>query len=124
MKFTPLLFGFANGNKIIKNINYPACRNCIYYKPNMLNTDFVSTFNTCHKFGDKNIITDEITYKFADLCRNDETMCGQEGKYFEKDTNIKVKFAIHKIISNLPRLLILLTFVTSFVASIIKSLVN
>jgi hypothetical protein len=101
--------------KIIKNINVPSCKNCIYYKPNILHNDFTSTFNKCEKFGEKNIITDIVTYNFADFCRKDETMCGKEGKYFKEEKNIKFKIFHYKIVSNwllsLPILLITINLI-------------
>jgi len=91
MKLSFLSLCIFKPNKIIKNINIPSCKNCIYYKPNILHNDFTSTYNKCEKFGEKDIITDEITYKFANFCRDDESMCGKEGKYFEEEKNIKFK---------------------------------
>lgn len=102
MKLQYLFLLMVQPEKIIKNINFPSCKNCIYYKPNYLNNDFTSTFNKCEKFGEKDIITDEITYKFVNFCRDDESMCGKEGKYFEEEKNIKLKISKYKIISNLP----------------------
>jgi hypothetical protein len=102
MKLQYLFLSMVQPEKIIKNINIPSCKNCIYYKPNYLNNDFTSTFNKCEKFGVKNIITDEITYQFADLARNDETKCGNEGKYFEEEKNIRFKIFRYEIISKLP----------------------
>ena len=95
MKILYLLFIFVNSEKIIKNINIPACKNCIHYKPSYFTTDFTETFNKCDKFGNKNIITNEISYDFADMCRNDENKCGYEGKYFEQEKNIKLKIFTH-----------------------------
>ena len=89
-------------DKIIQNINLPSCKNCIFYKPDNFNSDFTSTYNKCEKFGKKDIITDKITYNYADSCRTNENMCGNEGKYFEEEKNIKLKIAKHKIITNLP----------------------
>jgi hypothetical protein len=109
MNLKNLFLLMVQTNKIIKNINIPSCKNCIYYKPNIFNNDFTCTFNKCEKFGEKDIITDKITYKFADFCRNDEAMCGKEGKYFEEEKNIKLKIAKHKIISNLPIILLAIT---------------
>lgn len=91
--------------KIIKNINVPACKNCIYYKPRMLDTDFTSTFNICEKFGNKNIITDKITYDYADLCRRQDDKCGEEGKQFKKEPYIKLKIMKHWTISRMPLIL-------------------
>jgi hypothetical protein len=102
--------------KIIKNINLPSCKNCIYYKSNILNNDFTSTFNKCEKFGEKNIVTDIITYNFADFCRNDENKCGKEGKYFEEEKNIKFKIFRYKIMSNLQiSLPIMMLVITLFI---------
>ena len=92
-------------NKIIKNINYPSCRNCIHYKPNSYYSDFTSILSKCEKFGEKNIITDEIKYNFADSCRDNESKCGKEGKYFEEEKNINMKILLHKIISNMSYIL-------------------
>ena len=94
-------------DKIIKNMNIPACKNCIYYKPRMLDTDFTSTFNICEKFGTKNIITDKITYGYADLCRRDNDKCGEEGKYFKEEPYIQSKILKHALVSNIPFLLFL-----------------
>lgn len=102
MKLNFLSLCIFKPDKIIENINLPSCKNCIYYKPNVLRNDFTSTFNKCEKFGKKDIITDEITYNYADSCRSNENMCGKEGKYFEEEKNIKFKIAKYKIISNLP----------------------
>ena len=111
MKLTYLLLssGIAGSDKIIKNINVPACKNCMYYKPRMFDRDFTSTFNICEKFGTKNIITDKITYDYADLCRQSDDKCGQEGKYFEKAPYIKLKIMKHAIISHIPLALFILT---------------
>lgn len=95
-------------DKIIKNMNIPACKNCIYYKPRMLDREFTSTFNICEKFGNKNIITDEITYHYADLCRRQDDKCGEEGKYFKKEPYIRFKIFKHAIISNIPLALFIL----------------
>lgn len=103
MKFICLLFSFANfypfvnSDKIIKNINLPSCRNCVYYKPYALDLDYTSTLGKCEKFGEKNFITDEIKYnEYADLCRNDDSKCGKKGKYFEEEKNVNMKILKHR----------------------------
>ena len=100
MKFKNLFFNLAHCNNIIKNINTPACKNCIYYKPNICN-HFTSPLNKCTKFGEKNIISDKIIYDYADHCRNDENKCGKKGKFFIQEKNIYIKFIIHKIVNNI-----------------------
>ena len=80
---------------IIKNINVPSCRNCIYYKPEL--NDFHSELSRCRYFGEKNIQTDIITYEYAYLCRSSENKCSLQGKYFEQDPNADLKFFLHNI---------------------------
>lgn len=101
MRLIYLLFTFVNCDRIIKNINVPSCRNCIHYKPNLNFNDFTSSLSKCDKFGEKNIITDEITYNYADSCRDKESLCGKNGKYFEEEKNINIKILKYKIISNM-----------------------
>ena len=105
MKIIYLLFTLINTfncDKNIKNIDLPACKSCIHYKPSLYNNDFTSTFNKCNKFGNKDIITNEIRYDFVDSCRNNESKCGLEGKYYEEEKNLKLKILKHNIISNFP----------------------
>jgi hypothetical protein len=102
--------------KQIKNINIPSCRNCIYYKPQILNP-FSSSYSKCEFFGSKDINTDYISYNYADLSRKDENKCGIEGKYFEQGKNIKLKIFLHDIINNNPYITIaffLLVYVFDF----------
>ena len=111
MKIIYLLLSLVNCEKIIRNVNFPACKNCIHYKPSAYNT-FASDLNKCEKFGDKNINTDKISYDYADTCREDETKCGIEGKYFEEEKNLNMKIATHKIRRTAPYIfLILLTLI-------------
>jgi hypothetical protein len=116
MKIIYLLLFFVNSEKIIKNVNIPSCRNCIYFKPNIYN-EFTSSTNRCEKFGEKNILTDEIQYDFADLCRKDDNKCGHEGKYFEKEENVDLKILKHSIAKNayhtIPYTLIIIVLVLS-----------
>jgi hypothetical protein len=89
------------GDRVIKNINLPSCRNCMYYKPSTHN-DFSSSLNRCEKFGTKDIISDEIDYDFASYCRNDEDKCGKDGKFFEIEPNLPAKMMTHSIAKNWP----------------------
>jgi hypothetical protein len=100
MKVLYLLFTIINATQIIKNIDIPACRNCIHYKPSIHNTDFTVFYNKCGKFGNKDIITDKISYDVAEFCRKDELRCGINARYFEQEPNIHMKVLKHTIISN------------------------
>ena len=100
MRSSRFLLQLMAHDQLIKNINIPSCKNCIYFKPNLFDNEFVSPLSKCHKFGEKNIITDEITFNYADLCRNDEAKCGKDGTYFQEEKNIRLKLLKHKIINN------------------------
>ena len=90
----------VSSEQIIKNINIPSCKNCIHYKPFQYNSDFTSRSSKCEKFGEKDIITNEVTYDYADSSRKDSLKCGREGKYFEEEKNINLKILKHSIVSN------------------------
>ncbi len=100
----PFIF-FKNINiistKIIKNGNYPACKNCVHFKP-YDNGEFTSNLAKCENFGTKNILTDITTYDYADFCRHDEKKCGADGRYFEKEEYLELKLLKHKVIRFLP----------------------
>jgi len=74
--------------KLIKNIDIPSCKNCIHFRQDNYMVDSLSR---CTKFGEKNIITDEINHDFANSCRKDEEKCGLEGKSFEKETDMNLR---------------------------------
>jgi len=115
MKFRYLLLSTNLSGKIIKNIEVPSCKNCIFYQPSKHGIDFSSTMGRCSKFGEKNIITDEIKYDYADKCREKESLCGKEGKYFEKEDDLILSLKIIKY--NIQKNLFLYTL-TSVVASV------
>jgi hypothetical protein len=121
MKILYLLLTIVNSQKIIKNMNTPSCRNCIHYKPSYSTTDFTTFLNKCDKFGDKNIITNKISYDYADTCRRDEDKCGNVGKYFEIEKNIELKILTHQIISNIPSV-IYITILSFIIINTIKKL--
>jgi hypothetical protein len=93
---------------MFKCVNIPSCKNCIYYKPN--SKDFESTIAKCQKFGSKDIVTDIITYDYASSCRNDESLCGAKGKYFEIEENIETKILLFNIVNNMPNFIIWSSF--------------
>ena len=47
-------------------------------------------YGKCLSFGEKNVVSGEVSYEYAELCRNNESKCGIKGKYFKdriKQTN-------------------------------------
>jgi Pyruvate/2-oxoacid:ferredoxin oxidoreductase delta subunit len=106
-----------NSERIIKNINFPSCKNCRFFKPyTSIGSDFASSLAKCEKFGEKNILTDVITYDYASSCRISENMCGESGTYFEPEPNINLKIVKHRVTSSLPNTftLFLLAFALFF----------
>ena len=120
MKILYFLLPLASGEKIIKNINIPSCRNCKYFQPSIYDTEFASSLNKCNKFGSKNIITDEIRNDYADSCRTDEKKCGEKGIYFEEEQNINMKILKHKIISTSPYITIITLVILNVVLTVQK----
>ena len=114
-----LLLCAINSEKIIKNIkintikdiNYPSCYNCVYYKPSFFSTDYGSSISKCEKIGEKNILTGEINYDYVTICRMNELKCGKEGKYFEEEKNLNLKIFIHMIISSFPNTILISSIV-------------
>jgi len=114
-----LFFIVAKPEKIIKNININSCRNCIYHKPHSFSGDYTSSLSNCEKFGSKDIITDKISYDYADICRKDETKCGEQGKYFEKEPNIELKILKYTIIRYIPSVTLVALLVILYISPII-----
>ena len=116
-----------NSEKIIKNIkintikdiNYPSCYNCVYYKPSFFSTDYGSSTSKCEKIGEKNIITGDIKYDYVSICRTNELKCGKKGKYFEEEKNLRLKMFIHMIISSFPNTILISSIVFYLVLKII-----
>ena len=93
-----LLFCMTNGEKIIRNANIKACKDCVYFKRDGL---FGNGFEKCEKFGTKNIVTNEITYEYADACRQNENKCGEYANYFEPENKI-TKMIKYNIFTSTP----------------------
>ena len=98
---------------IIRNGDFPACKNCIHYRPTIFSNTYTSTFSKCANFGTKDITTDIIIYDFADSCRYDRNKCGNEGKYYQQDKYVDTKIGIFTII-NIPHLSFIFFFITFY----------
>lgn len=121
MKFIYLLIYLVNCERNIRNINIPACRNCIYYKPNIY-CAFISDKSTCEVFGYKDIISGEIKYDFAHFCRNNEDKCGKQGKLFSEEKNINMKLIKHAIIKKSPYVSKILLITICIVTFLLRNL--
>jgi hypothetical protein len=78
------------------------CRNCKYFKPDKTTgADSMLYFGKCMhpKAQTVNIVTGDVSYKLAKYYREDNTIisrnieqCGPEGKYYEEERNMMIKF--------------------------------
>jgi Pyruvate/2-oxoacid:ferredoxin oxidoreductase delta subunit len=94
-----------HGKKVVKKPiilynEFPACKQCRFYKPDHHFREYGSIYGTCDKFGEKNIVTDKITYYYADHCRKDDFLCGKEGVEFKKEHFVFLKQGRHFLMSN------------------------
>jgi len=72
---------------IIKTKN--PCISCIHYIDERLqyppDSYFSETrFGWCSKFGKEHLVTGEINYEDAIVCRTHESKCGKDGRYYTK----------------------------------------
>ena len=82
MNFIEILLFLCKIPLSIKNINLPACVNCV----NFLEQVPDNNFGSCKLFGEKNIVTGVIKYKFATICREYEFLCSEKGKFYVEKT--------------------------------------
>lgn len=59
--------------------NFPNCRHCKFFKPNLSGYEF----SKCTRFGEKIKDSNVIIYEYADLVRLDEQKCGPQGKLYQ-----------------------------------------
>ena len=70
---------------LIRNLNHPACINCVHFITDHPNNH---VFAKCKLFGQMDIVTGSISYDYAKMCRENESKCGLNGsKYEEKGKN-------------------------------------
>lgn len=65
----------------IKDNELPTCRYCKYFVPFENKEQY--SLGRCSLFGKKNIITGEVTYEFADICRLTPNKCGYNGSLYQ-----------------------------------------
>jgi len=82
----------------IQNSDVPVCKTCKYYSPYHYNK-FDSYLSECKAVGKMNIVTGNIEYSSASLCRKYE--CGIEGKLYEPEPDVNKEIK-HNFIYYLP----------------------
>ena len=66
------------------------CINCINYIKYQYTDPYDEIYNiktkigNCYMFGKENLVTGEIEYENAMVCRMDKTKCGNDGNYYKK----------------------------------------
>lgn len=87
MRFSSLFLALCKVPCKIKNVGFPSCIHCVHfieYKTKYPEEDSsTDELGRCRMFGKKNLVTGVVKHDFADLCRNNEKLCGLEGRYFE-----------------------------------------
>ena len=110
---------FAKNSPKIRNANMPSCRQCIHFQPDpSVFSGSTSTFAKCKYFGERNIVTNRITFDYADHCRTQEDKCGKEGKFFEPEPNLGLKMFVYRLKSNSGLFLLWSVIFTSIGASV------
>ena len=62
------------------------CKECVHFRPNPKFWGFdknATVFGYCEKFGKTDLVTGDIEYSFASLCREDDAKCGIDGTHYK-----------------------------------------
>ena len=78
-----------NLSSFIKCRDLPACINCVHFIEDQSNYPYDpppsdEKYGKCKLFGRQNMVTGNINYEYASLCRENEEKCGKNGKFFTK----------------------------------------
>ena len=72
-------------NQIKRLLSVKKCIDCkYYYIPKINNGSSIYSVSKCIKFLSANIETRGHEFEYAYIVRSEKTMCGPDGKYFEK----------------------------------------
>ena len=78
MQFLNKFFGSTTQ---IKRLNSPECRNCKHFMPKKGALEEYE-YGRCSQFGEKDVVTGKIKYKYASVSRILSWECGEKGKYY------------------------------------------
>jgi len=85
MNLISILYGLMCCASTIKNSNYPICKSCAYFLNPVDETKRGSyEFGKCNLFGVQNVVSGEIKYEFAEICRTNQYKCNMTGKYYKE----------------------------------------
>jgi len=86
------VFSMENKQFII-NLKVPICKNCVYFKPYNYDGKFYD-LGKCTKFGQMDIVSGIIEYKYACNCRTNNNLCGFNGTYYEERKHPNITLSI------------------------------
>jgi len=81
----------------IKYKDLPACINCVHFIQHETNYPYDpppndKEYGKCKLFGKQDMVTGNIKYEYAGLCRENEQKCGEKGQHFTKNFKQSNKF--------------------------------
>jgi hypothetical protein len=84
MNLYKILFLFSFQHNIKKPVINKSCEQCKFFIERT-NDEYhlPDNINKCKKFSYISKLSNKIKYEYTDDCRNNETKCGLEGKFFE-----------------------------------------
>jgi len=110
-RYVPKINKIMEKDVFIENLEYPSCTSCKFYEPK--GYYFEETISRCNKFGRKDIITSEIDFLNADICRLNEDKCGKKGRFYIEEPNLlwkKWKFQLTRYTTIVLSLYLFLLF--------------
>jgi hypothetical protein len=69
-------------NAVIRNASYNVCKMCKNLRLDPMHPKEYRLAK-CMKFGNKCVVSGEVSYLLAERCRRDSSLCSEEGLYFE-----------------------------------------
>ena len=101
MRFSRAVLDSFNHLKVtppnIQNINVPICINCQFFIPDK--KDPIS-YGKCNQFGTKCMVTGNFLYTSAQICRQDDMLCGNTGKRYKELPDPRENFRMKPIYTN------------------------
>lgn len=79
--------------QFIINSKIPICKNCVYFSPYKNDKSFYH-LGKCTKFGNMDIVSGIIEYKYAYNCRTSGDLCSFNGTYYEERKHPNITLSI------------------------------
>jgi hypothetical protein len=83
MKVKYLFLALTSNIPHIKNLNYPVCAKCVHYDE-FDHHNPIPEYSRCKKFGKMDLVSGQIKYDYASICRDNDDKCGEKGFFYEE----------------------------------------